>query len=92
MKKIKKYRAVIIFAVALIFNLVTSLYFGTGTELGLNLKPMSIGEWICDIISNTGVFFAVILGCYDVSKYNPQKVYLITNNDVLDKYFKNHNE
>jgi hypothetical protein len=33
------------------FNFIESIYFGQGTEIGFNLKPQSIGEFICDDIS-----------------------------------------
>ena len=50
-----------IFTLALIFNFITSLYFGMGTDRGFNLKPESIAEYICDDISlvlmGFGIYF-----------------------------------
>lgn len=48
---LKKYKGFIIFVLGIVFNLIESLYFGTGTTKGFNLTPMSIGEFICDDIA-----------------------------------------
>lgn len=63
---IKKYRSVLIFAGFLLFNLLESLYFAQGQPTLFNSSPISIGEWACDTISLVGVYWAGILGLYDV--------------------------
>lgn len=62
----KRYRAILVMATFMIFNLISSLYFGLNTEVGYNFDPMSAGEWVCDIISALGQYFAIMLGVYDL--------------------------
>lgn len=40
-----------IFILSILFNFITSLYFGWNTDRGFNLQPESIAEFICDDIS-----------------------------------------
>lgn len=61
----KKYRSVFIFTAFLLFNLLESLYFGQGTPRGYNLYPINIWEWLCDIFSVAGMFFAGVMALYD---------------------------
>jgi len=49
-----------IFVYGIIFNLLESFYFGRGTERGFNLKPESIGEFICDDIA----IVMIVAGAY----------------------------
>ena len=61
MKKfIKEHNGLCIFIAGIIFNLLESLYFGIGTDIGFNLKPQSIAEFICDDIS----LIAILIGGY----------------------------
>lgn len=62
----KRYRAILVMAVFMIFNLISSLLFELNTEIVYNLGPMSICEGICDIISALGQYFALMLMVYDL--------------------------
>lgn len=50
-KFFKTYPGITIFLAGLLFNLLESLWFGRGTELGFNMKPMSMGKLVCDYIA-----------------------------------------
>jgi hypothetical protein len=49
-----------VFMLGIVFNLLESLYFGQGTDMGFNLKPQSVGEFICDDIS----IILIVIGSY----------------------------
>lgn len=56
-----KSRGFKLFVLGIVFNLLESLYFGIGTERGFNLKPQSIGEFICDDITTIILIAAAYL-------------------------------
>lgn len=60
-------------AASMIFNLIESLYFAV-ESVPFNLKPMSVGEWICDIIATIGFLFGFMLMFYDVWSYKPKEI------------------
>lgn len=62
----RRYRAILVMATFMLFNLISSLYFGLDTEIGYNLNPASLGEWGCDIVASIGQYFALMLGGYDL--------------------------
>lgn len=62
---LKKYRSIFILTFFLLFNMAESLYFGQGTLKGYNNSPVSLAEWICDIISAIGAFTALVIAMYD---------------------------
>jgi hypothetical protein len=64
----KKHKGLIILVLSLIFNLLESLYFGVGTELGFNRKPQSSGELICDCISIIGTLVGIYFIWLKLSK------------------------
>lgn len=69
---IKKYRGIIILALALAFNYFESIIFGAGTEIGFNHKPMSKAEYISDLISEFFVLFGFWLAMKDI--YKPKTI------------------
>jgi hypothetical protein len=81
LKWCRAYRGVLVFAGFGIFNLVSSLIVGAGTEIGFNLKPMSITEWICDLISNIGALYAIMLSVYDLLKFQQPKYKIMLMSD-----------
>lgn len=83
--KLKKYRAVCIIAGSMIFNLVESIVFAQKGK-PFNLKPLSIGEWICDIISNLGLIFGAMMAIYDLWDYRPKKIttYKVVNHEITE--------
>lgn len=48
---VKRRKGLIIFLFGLLFNLLETLWFGRGTELGFNATPMSKAELVCDYIA-----------------------------------------
>lgn len=83
---IKKYRSVCIFATFLLFNLLESLYFGQGTAKGFNYEPVSVYEWICDIVSDIGMYFAIMMGTCDVAKVFRDTTVTQRKDDMNEKY------
>lgn len=71
-EKFKKYRALGVIATGMVFNLVESIMFAQNGN-PFNLKPLSIGEWICDIIATLIFLFGLMLMTYDIWKYKPKK-------------------
>lgn len=72
-------------AIGLIFNLVTSSMFAQGGN-PFNLTPVSIGEWICDIVSILILVFGNMMMCYDIWSYKPKKrrIYKRVNGEVVE--------
>ena len=66
--KLIKYRGVVVIATSLIFNLVTSLLVWHPEGKLFNLMPMTITEWICDIICITWFFIGFLMALYDANK------------------------
>lgn len=83
--ELKKYRALFIIAGALIFNLIESLLFAQNGN-PFNLQPLSIGEWICDIISTLVLVVGVMMATYDMWKYKPKKIttYKRVNGEIIE--------
>lgn len=83
--KLKKYRAIGIIAGAMGFNLIESIVFAQNGK-PFNLKPLSIGEWICDIISTLGFIFGAMMAIYDLCDYRPKKttVFKVSNNKIVE--------
>lgn len=84
-EKFKKYRAVFVVALGMIFNLVESIMFAKSGN-PFNLKPLSIGEWVCDIISILVILFGVMLASYDTWTYKPKKTttYKRVNGEIVE--------
>lgn len=75
MKKIlKKYRSVVVIGTALVFNLTSSLLVWKPEGVILNLKPMTVVEWICDIISIVWFFAGFIMMFFDIHENEKQKI------------------
>lgn len=75
----KKYRSVFLMMLFFLFNIAESIYFGQGTPHHYNLYPNSTMEWICDIISFVGVFWAFIMGLYDVNSVKKHVLLEVVN-------------
>lgn len=71
---LKKYRGVIIILSSLIFNLLTSLLVWHPDGRLFNMRPMTITEWICDIVAIIGFFVGLTMSFYDVFDYEKQKI------------------
>ncbi|MHC1722473.1 MAG: hypothetical protein AB9836_04610 [Aminipila sp.] len=64
--KLIAYRGVILGFFVCLFNIIESLYFGQGTELGFNRRPMSVAEFICDSLCFVGAFLAIVMSSIDL--------------------------
>lgn len=84
-EKLKKYRALGVIAGSMIFNLAESLLFAKNGQ-PFNIKPLSIGEWICDMISTLIFVFGLMMATYDMWKYKPRKIttYKRVNGDIVE--------
>ena len=71
---IVKFRGVWVIAGGLLFNLVSSLLVWHPEGVVFNKSPMTVAEWICDIINTVIIFlgFAIIL--YDVNTDYKRKI------------------
>lgn len=75
MKKIiKKYKGVLIIAFGLIFNLVESLLVYRPEGVMFNLQPMSVAEWICDIISQIIIVTGFAMLMFDINRDSKCKI------------------
>ena len=66
--KLIKYRSIGVMATSLIFNLVTSLLVEHPDGKMFNVHPMTVTEWICDIIGITWFFTGFLMALYDANK------------------------
>ncbi|MBU5333560.1 hypothetical protein KQI61_15275 [Anaerocolumna aminovalerica] len=69
MKKfIIKYRAWLISIFGLVFGLIESLLVYRPDGVVFNVRPLTVAEWILDIISIAIFYFGIILAMYDANK------------------------
>lgn len=62
-----RFRGVWIVAVSLIFNLISSLLVWHPPGIQFNIAPMTIKEWVCDIISVVIGLFGFVIIFYDIN-------------------------
>lgn len=75
MKRIlKKYRSTVVIGTALIFNLISSLLVWKPEGVIFNSRPMTVIEWICDIISVIWFFTGFPMLFFDVHENEKQKI------------------
>jgi len=83
--KLKKYRGLGIIALGMFFNVIESVIFAKNGS-PFNLDPLSVGEWICDIISSLIVIFGLMMATYDMWNFKPKKIITYTRiNDITEK-------
>lgn len=74
MKKVlTRYRSVCVIASALIFNLVSSLLVYKPDGVAFNKTPLTITEWICDILSLIVFFTGFLMMFFDSNKDSKEK-------------------
>lgn len=73
-KTLKKYRSIVVMATALIFNLVSSLLVWHPEGQILNATPMTVTEWICDIIGIIWFFIGFLMMFYDIHQNEKDKI------------------
>lgn len=75
MKKIlKKYRSIVVIGAALVFNLVTSLLVYRPDGKLFNLHPMTVAEWVCDIIAVIGYCTGFAMMLFDANRDTKDKI------------------
>jgi|GEM_PF-6719944 len=84
-ESLKKYRALGVIFIGMIFNVIESVFFAQNGN-PFNLKPLSVGEWVCDIIATLIVVFGFMMATYDMWKYKPKKIttYKTVNGEVVE--------
>lgn len=73
-KFIKRYRSVVVMAVSLIFNLVSSLLVYRPEGVKFNMTPLTVTEWICDIISIIVFAVGLLVMFYDINSDQKRKI------------------
>lgn len=73
-KTLKRYRSVVVIATSLLFNLVTSLLVYKPDGVKFNKSPLTVTEWVCEIISI--IVFAVgwLMMFYDINRDFKEKI------------------
>ena len=72
--KLIKYRSVVVIATSLIFNLVSSLLVWHPEGKAFNLIPMTVTEWICDIVSTIWFFVGILMMFFDIHQNQKEKI------------------
>lgn len=73
-RRLKKYRSTVVIGTALVFNLISSLLVWKPKGVIFNLRPMTVIEWICDIISIIWFFVGFTMLFFDVHENEKQKI------------------
>lgn len=73
-EKIIKYRSVGVIAGSLIFNLISSLLVYHPAGVVFNMTPLTVTEWICDIVSISGFFFGFLMLMFDANRDSKNKL------------------
>lgn len=75
MKRVlKKYRSVVVIGAALVFNLVSSLLVWHPDGKMFNIRPMTVTEWVCDIIAIIGYCTGFVMMLFDANKDTKDKI------------------
>ena len=72
--KLIKYRSVVVIATSLIFNLVSSLLVWHPEGRRFNTTPLTVTEWICDIIAIVWFFFGMTMMFFDIHQNQKEKI------------------
>ena len=85
--KLIKYRSVVVIATSLIFNLVSSLLVWHPEGKVFNLTPMTVTEWICDIVSIVWFFAGFLMMFFDIHQNEKEKIKeaILETKDELEK-------
>lgn len=73
-KILKKYRSIVVIGTALVFNLVSSLLVYHPDGKLFNIHPMTITEWVCDIIAIIGCFTGFVMMLFDANRDTKDKI------------------
>ena len=85
--KLIKYRSVVVIATSLIFNLVSSLLVWHPDGKAFKLTPMTVTEWICDIVSIVWFFAGFLMMFFDIHQNEKEKIKeaILETKDELEK-------
>ena len=72
--KLIKYRSVVVIATSLIFNLVSSLLVWHPDGQKFNTTPLTVSEWICDIVSIVWFLFGMMMMFFDLHQNQKEKI------------------
>ena len=72
--KLMKYRSVVVIATSLIFNLVSSLLVWHPDGQKFNTTPLTVIEWICDIVSILWFLFGMMMMFFDIHQNQKEKI------------------
>ena len=64
----------VIMATALIFNLVSSILVWHPEGQSFNAVPMTVTEWVCDIVSIIWFFIGFLTMFYDMHQNEKEKI------------------
>ena len=73
-KTLKKYRSIVVMATALIFNLVSSLLVWHPEGQIFNETPMTVTDWVCDIVGIIWFFIGFMMMFYDTHQNEKEKI------------------
>ena len=73
-KTIIKYRGIIVISISLIFNLISSLLVWHPEGVSFNRRPMTVAEWICDIIATIILLIGFVMMLYDVGRNQREQI------------------
>ena len=74
LKVLKRYRSVVVMAASLIFNLVSSLMVYKPDGVKFNMTPITVTEWVCDIISMIVFASGWLMMFYDINRDQKVKI------------------
>ena len=69
-----KYRSVLVITSSFVFNLVTSLLVWHPEGVKFNRFPMTVTEWICDIVSLVLFFVGFSMLLFDSHDYEKKRI------------------
>lgn len=69
-----KYRSIVVIASSLVFNLVSSLLVWHPEGVLFNKNPMTVTEWICDIVSLVLFFVGFSMLLFDSYDYGKKRI------------------
>ena len=80
---LERYRSVLVIATSLIFNLVSSLLVYKPEGVPFNKSPLTVTEWICDIISMIVFAVGLLMMFYDINSDWKRKI-----KEALNEFMK----
>lgn len=73
-KVIIKYRSIAVVGLLLVFNLISSLLVYSPEGQMFNASPLTVIEWLCDIVAFIGILTGVMMMCFDIHENEKRKI------------------